>query len=108
MQTGIGTLYIIAIVVPLLVLACSIVGLIIMARRQPPVAEEMYRTFMTKSQHAETVARIDHSVEIAFGEINAIRGQLTKAYGDFERALGRVEGALESIAKQNRPSTHHH
>jgi len=96
-QAGVGTIYIVAIVLPILTFACTIVGLIFMSKRQPPVAEEMYRTFVTKSEQRETVERIDHTVATAFSEINAMRNQLSKAYGDFERALGRLEGSLEGL-----------
>ncbi len=77
-------------------LGMSAVGLILAARRTPPIAEELYKLFLTKEEAAGITARIDHTIESAFNEINAVRSQATKAFGDLERAIGRLEGHLTS------------
>ena len=102
---GNATFYIVAIVVPVLGLALTIAALILSSKRNPPVGEEMHKTFVPRAEWDASVqrlhTRIDESHErIAAGEattaakIDSLRTDMTKVFQDVERGLGRVEGKL--------------
>jgi len=96
-----------------LVTVCPILGVIISAvalwrssQRQPPVAEEMYKRFIPRAEANATIERIDERLTDAFKvigatrdhadtEISVVRNTMAKAFGDLERAIGRVEGKLD-------------
>lgn len=106
-ETGKGVLIFIAVACPVIMMIIGALGLWINSRRNPPVAEEMYKNFIPRKEADQTVQRLDERVSEAFteitslrnhtdAEINSIRANMTKAYGDFERALGRIEGKLDT------------
>lgn len=108
--TGKGVLIFIAVACPLITLVIGALGLWVNSRRNPPIAEEMYKNFIPRQESDQTVQRLDERVSEAFNEItnlrnhtdaeiNSIRANMTKAYGDFERALGRIEGKLDTERK---------
>jgi len=102
-----------------LVTVCPILGVIISAialwkssQRQPPVAEEMYKRFIPRNEANQTIDRIDQRVTEAFTvigatrehgdtEISVIRSTMAKAFGDLERAIGRIEGKLDQEHKRS-------
>lgn len=106
-ETGNAVLIFVAVGVPMISLIFGALSLWLSSRRQPPLAEELYKKFVPRAEAAETVSRIDGRMSEAFSEIGnlrnhtdaeigAIRANMTKAYGDFERALGRIEGKLDT------------
>ena len=100
-----------------LVTVCPILGVIISAvalwkssQRQPPVAEEMYKRFIPRNEANQTIARLDERLSEAFEviadhrnhgdtEISVVRNTMAKAFGDLERAIGRIEGKLDRNSK---------
>ena len=96
-----------------LVTVCPILGVIISAvalwrssQRQPPVAEEMYKRFVPRTEANSIEQRLDDRLSEAFKEIGllrthsdteigVIRSTMAKAFGDLERAVGRIEGKLD-------------
>lgn len=105
--TGKTVLIFIAVACPVIMMIIGVLGLWINSRRNPPVAEEMYKNFIPRAESDQIVQRLDGRFAEAFteitelrnhtdAEINSIRSNMTKAYGDFERALGRIEGKLDT------------
>lgn len=103
--TGNATLFTVAIVVPVIGLGLTVASLVLGNRRNPPVGEEMHKTFVPRAEWDASVqrlhTRIDESHErIAAGEattaakIDSLRTDMTKVFQDVERGLGRVEGKL--------------
>jgi hypothetical protein len=65
--------------------------------RNPPLAEDVHRTFIPRIEHDDEVKRLDGRIDAAFNEIGRLQGAHTKAFGDVERAIGRIEGKLDAI-----------
>lgn len=106
-QTGNAVLIFVAVAVPIISLVLGVLSIWIAGRRQPPIAEEMYKKFVPRAESGETIQRLDERIGEAFKEIGSlrthadnemgvIRSNLTRAFGDFERALGRIEGKLDT------------
>lgn len=107
---GSATVYVVAIIVPVLGLLATIVAIVLSNRRNPPVAEEVHKTFVPRMEFSDGVQRLHDRIdknaeEIAaakaqFNEdITAARTNFAKAFGDLEHAIGRLEGKMDSMHK---------
>lgn len=104
--TGNATLFVVAVAVPVLGLAVTALNLFLGNKRNPPVGEEMHKTFVPRAEWDSSVqrlhGRIDESNEritstesSTSAKIDSLRTDMTKVFHDVERALGRVEGQLD-------------
>lgn len=78
-------------------IAASVVAIIAAFRRQPPIGEQLHQMFLPRAEHAAEVQRLDGRISESFEEISRVRAMHTQAFGSFERAVGRVEGKLDSM-----------
>lgn len=93
--TGNATLYIVATVVPVLGLALTVTALFLNSRRNPPVAEEMHKVFIPRAEHDEHIQRVHERIDKCAEDNIAARNQFSKAFGDLEHAIGRLEGLID-------------
>jgi hypothetical protein len=94
---GKATLYVVAIVVPILTLIVTVVALGMSHRRQPPVAEEMHKSFVPRAEYNEGIQRVHERIDKTSEDITAARSQFAKAFGDLEHAIGRLEGKMDGM-----------
>jgi hypothetical protein len=103
---GKSVLFIVAIIVPVLGLVCTIIAIVLSNKRNPPIAEEMHKAFVPRPEWDASVQRLHGRIDEANGKITAseahtgskidsMRNDMNKVFHDVERALGRVEGKLE-------------
>lgn len=95
--TGNATVYVVAIIVPVLGLILTVVALLVTSRRQPPVAEEMHKSFVPRTEYNEGLQRVHERIDKAGEDISSARQQLSKAFGDIEHAIGRLEGKVDAM-----------
>lgn len=95
--TGSATVYLVAIVVPVVTLVLTVVALILSNRRHPPVAEEMHKNFVPRAEYNEGIQRVHERIDKTSEDITAARGQFSKAFGDLEHAIGRLEGKMDGM-----------
>lgn len=69
-------------------LAASVTAMIVAFKRKPAIGEEMHKSFVPRSEYLEGIYRVH-------GRIDNTDAKLTKAFGDMERAIGRLEGISE-------------
>lgn len=71
------------------------VSIIVAFKRKPPVAEQMHQLFATRPEFNEAVLRIHKRIDHTNTDIQQTNEKLAKAFGDMERAIGRLEGQLD-------------
>lgn len=92
----------------LLGVLATLATIIMAIRRRPPVVEEMYKDYATKTELAAVEMRTNQKFESSDdatrrqmdelkGDIRAINITLDRNAKDVERAIGRVEGELKRI-----------
>lgn len=72
-------------------LAASLVAMIKSNRRHPPLAEEMYKDFVSK----EDLTAIEKKIEDLRKEIDGKLSSGEKIFQDFQRVIGKLEGVLQ-------------
>lgn len=83
-------------------IVCSIITVWLLARRQPPVQEELYQNYVTKAELAalrsevsEDRAANDKHVARLHTRMDELRGEMHEGFETTNRALGRIEGYME-------------
>lgn len=105
--TGNATFYVISIIVPVLGLLLTIAALFLVNKRNPPVGEEMHKTFVPRAEWDASVQRLhtridENNEKIASSaaatgaKIDSLRTDMNKVFQDVERTLGRVEGEINA------------
>jgi len=103
--TGNVVLVVVLVGGQLLSLLIAGLGLWMSSRRNPPIAEEAYKTFVPRSEYDEGVQRLHGRIDHALSEVAAARQQASQAFGDLERGIGRLEGMAAALEKSiNRSS----
>jgi hypothetical protein len=77
--------------------ACSIIGLIIAARRNPPMGEQMYKEFARLKDVDVEIQRVHKRVDESNDRVDKVNELLSKNQHDAERARGRLEGKLDML-----------
>lgn len=101
-HVGTSVLIFVAIACPIISLVLGGAGVWFAARRNPPMGEEIHRTFVPRVEFHSALTRVDARVDVALTEIAAARTQFGKAFGDLERAIGRLEGRLDVMDNHER------
>jgi len=78
----------------------SIIAVWLSSRRQPPIAEEAFRTFIPRDEYAEGIQRVHDRVDETNNSLAEASLKMAKACGDLERAIGRLEGKIDQNTKQ--------
>lgn len=110
-ETGNAVLIFVLVACPVISAVVGVLGVWFASRRNPPIGEEVHKNFVPRAEFNEAVARVDARVDSAMVEVASARTQFGKAFGDLERAIGRLEGRLDMMAAHEGSKTghsHHH
>lgn len=97
--TGNATNYVSSVAVPILGLVLTVVALFLSNKRHPPLPEEMHKNFVPRAEHDANIQRLHGRVDKLAEDQSNSRMQFSKAFGDLEHAIGRLEGRLDREGK---------
>lgn len=76
---------------------CGVIGIVLAAKRQPPVAEQMYKEFARSEDVDTEIQRVHTRVDESNARVDKVNELLSKNQHDAERARGRLEGKLDML-----------